>query len=144
MSEKDNIQFAEKQFAAVNARDLDGYASRIDEAYVGESETAGVFHGREGARKNIEMILAGFPDLRIEIEEVIAGGDSVAVRTRSTGTHKGSFAGIAPTGKSVVVHGCSVMEIRNGKAVKGRLYSDTASLLMQIGVLSLPKASAAS
>jgi hypothetical protein len=32
MSEQDNIQFAEKQFVAINARDLDGYASGIDDA----------------------------------------------------------------------------------------------------------------
>ncbi len=35
-------------------------------------------------------------------------------------------------------------EIRNGKAIKGRLYSDNASLFQQIGIMSLPKATAAS
>jgi hypothetical protein len=40
MAEKDNIQLAEKQAAALNARDLDQYLSRIDDSYVGESETA--------------------------------------------------------------------------------------------------------
>jgi hypothetical protein len=39
MSEKENIQLAEKQIAALNARDLDQYLSRIDASYVGESET---------------------------------------------------------------------------------------------------------
>jgi ketosteroid isomerase-like protein len=42
------------------------------------------------------------------------------------------------------VPGCNVIEVRNGKAIQGRLYSDTAALLMQIGALSLPKATAAS
>ena len=145
MADKDSIHFAEQQIAALNAHDIEGYLSRIDDSYVGHSETApGPIRGREGVRQNLEMILRGFPDVRVEVEQIIASGDSVVVRTRTTGTHKGSFAGISPTNKSIVVQGCNVYEIRNGKAIQGRLYSDTATLLQQLGVLSLPKATAAS
>lgn len=145
IAQKDNIQFAEQQIAALNARDFEGYLSRIDDSYVGQSETApGPIRGREGVRQNMEMIFGGFPDLRIEIVQIIANGDSVVIRTRSTGTHNGSFAGVAPTGKTVVVEGCTVTDIRNGKAIRGRLYSETATLLKQLGVLPLSKATTAS
>ena len=144
MAEKDNIQLAEKQIAALNARDLDQYLSRIDDSYVGESETApGPIRGRDGVRKNMEMIFNAFPDLRIEVEQIIASGDQVVTQVRATGTHKGTFAGIAPTNKSIVMQGCSVVEIRNGKAIRGRMYADNANLFQQLGVLSLPKAKAA-
>ncbi|MGB9403013.1 MAG: ester cyclase, partial [Candidatus Acidiferrales bacterium] len=79
-----------------------------------------------------------------ETEQILASGDFVIVRTRATGTHKGSFAGIAPTNKSITVSGCNIIEIRNGKAIRGRLYSHNVSLFQQIGVLTLPKAAAAS
>ncbi len=144
MAEKDNVQYAEQQVAALNARDLDGYLSRIDDSYVGQSETApGPIRGREGVRQNLEMLLRAFPDLRVEIEQIIANEDSVVTRLRATGTHKGNFAGIASTNKSVVLQGCSVFEIRNGKAIRGRIYADNATLFQQLGVLSLPKATAA-
>ena len=39
MAEQDSIRYAEQQIAALNARDLDGYLSRIDDSYVGQSET---------------------------------------------------------------------------------------------------------
>jgi steroid delta-isomerase-like uncharacterized protein len=144
MTEKENIQLAEQQIAALNARDLEQYLSRIDDSYVGESELApGPIRGREGVRQNIEMILKAFPDLRIEIEQTIASGDHVVARVRATGTHKGNFRGIAPTNKSIVLHGCNVVEVRNGKAVRGRMYGDNASLFQQLGVLSLPQAKAA-
>jgi steroid delta-isomerase-like uncharacterized protein len=144
MAEKDNIQLAEKQIAALNARDVDQYLSRIDDSYVGELETApGPIRGRDGARKNLEMLFEAFPDLRLEVEQIIASGDHVVVRVRATGTHKGNFAGIAPTNKSVSWRGCSVVELRNGKAIRGRLYADHASLFQQLGALSLPKAKAA-
>ena len=51
-----------------------------------------------------------------------------------------NFAGIAPTGKSIAMQACSVVEVRNGKAVRGRLYADNATLFQQLGVLTLPKA----
>lgn len=144
MAEKDNILFSEQQIAALNSRDLDQYLKRIDDSYVGQSETApGPIRGREGVRQNLEGLIKAFPDLRIEIEQILASGDSVVTRMQATGTHQGSFAGIAPTGKSISMQACSVVEIRNGKAVRGRLYADNATLFQQLGVLSLPKAMSA-
>jgi predicted ester cyclase len=58
-------------------------------------------------------------------------------RLRLIGTHKGSFRGIAPTNKGVSWRSCNVVEIRNGKAIRN------ASLLQQLGVLALPKATVA-
>jgi steroid delta-isomerase-like uncharacterized protein len=145
MAENENIEYAKQQIAALNAHDVDGYVSRIDESYVGHSEMSpGPVRGPEGVRQNMQMLLAAFPDLHVEIVQIISSGNSIATQTRATGTHKGTFAGIAATNKSVVVPGCNVIEVRNGKAIQGRLYSDTAALLMQIGALSLPKATAAS
>ncbi|MFZ0635674.1 MAG: ester cyclase [Candidatus Acidiferrales bacterium] len=145
MAEQENIEYAKQQIAALNAHDIDGYVSRIDDSYVGHSETApGPIRGREGVRQNLTMLLGAFPDLHLETEQIIATGDFVITRTRATGTHKGSFAGIAPTNKSITVSGCNIIEIRNGKAIRGRLYSDNVSLFQQIGVLTLPKAAAAS
>ena len=144
MSEHENIEISKKQAAAFNARNLDEYLSHIDESYVGESESPlSPIRGREGVRKNVEMIFAAFPDVRIEIEQVLASGDFVVTRSVVTGTHKGNFNGIPATNKPVKIRVCTVTEIRNGRAIRGRLYADNATLYQQIGVLSLPKAAAA-
>jgi steroid delta-isomerase-like uncharacterized protein len=143
MAEKDNIEFAKEQIAALNARDLDSYLSRIDESYVGESEMGGAIRGREGARQNLENTLRAFPDLKLEVEEIIASGNTVVTRLRMLATHKGAYAGIAATNKSIVLEACNIAEVRNGKSVRGRLYADNAKLLQQLGVLSLPRATAA-
>jgi steroid delta-isomerase-like uncharacterized protein len=144
MSEQENIETAKKQIAALNARNIDEYLSRVDESYVGESESPlSPIRGREGVRKSLEMLFAAFPDLRFEIEQILASGDFVVVRYNVTGTHKGNFAGIAATNKPVNFHSCSVVELRNGKAVRIRAYADNATLYQQLGVLSLPKAAAA-
>ena len=144
MAEKDNIEHAKQQIAALNARDLDGYLSRIDESYVGHSETRPEpIRGVEGVRQYIQSLLIAFPDLMIEAEQVIASGDTVVIRMRATGTHRGSYVGIAPTNKSIVLEACSVTEVKNGKSIHSRMYADNVKLLQQLGVLSLPRATAA-
>jgi steroid delta-isomerase-like uncharacterized protein len=144
MSEKENIQLAEQAIAALNARDLDRYLQRIDESYIGESETApGPIRGPEGVRQTLNNLLTGFPDLRLEIEQILASGDHVVTRVRLNGTHRGNFAGIAPTNKSVSWRGCTVSEVRNGKVIRSRVYADNATLFQQIGALSLPRAATA-
>ena len=144
MAEKDNIEYAKQQIAALNARDIDGYLSRIDESYVGYSETRPEpIRGVEGVRQYIQSLLIAFPDLKIETEQVIASGETVVTRMRATGTHRGSYVGIAPTNKSIVIEACSVTEIKNGKTIHSRMYADNVKLLQQFGVLSLPRATAA-
>jgi steroid delta-isomerase-like uncharacterized protein len=144
MTEDNNLKLAEQQIAALNAHDIDRYLQRIDTTYVGESETLpGPVHGPEGARQALNMLFTGFPDLRIEVEQLLASGNHVIARLRMTGTHKGNFAGVAPTNKSVSWQSCSVVELREGKAIRNRVYAGNASLLRQLGVLSLPKATAA-
>jgi steroid delta-isomerase-like uncharacterized protein len=143
MAEKDNIEFAQEQIAALNARDLDSYLSRIDESYTGESEMGGSVRGREGVRQYLETILRAFPDLKLEIEEIVANGNTVVTQFQMTATHKGAYAGIAATNKSIVLQACNIAELRNGKSIRGRLYADNAKLLQQLGVLALPRATAA-
>lgn len=144
MAEKENIQLAEQAIADINARNIDSYLKLVDESFVGESEIApGPVRGPQGVRKMLEMQLTAFPDLHFDVEQIIASGNNLVVRSHITGTHKGSFLGIAPTNKKVSWRSCNVVEVRNGKAVRGRLYSDTASLLEQLGVLAVPRAKAA-
>ena len=144
MPEKENLQLVEQIIAALNAQDMDRYAQNIDAAYVGESEMApGPAHGPEGARRTYGVLLAAFPDLRIEVEQMLASGDHVVTRAHLTGTQKGSYAGVAPTNKSVSWRACNVIEIRSGKVVRSRVYADNLSVLQQIGAISIPRATAA-
>lgn len=144
MSEQENIQIAEKHIAAVNAHNVDECLTRIDESFVGESESPlSPIRGREGVRKSLEILFSAFPDVRMQAEQILASGDFVVARVGITGTHKGNYFGIAPTNKRVNFHACNVVELRNGKMIRSRVYADNATLFQQLGVFSLPKAAAA-
>ena len=144
MAEPENIQTTRQAIALLNARELDRYLQHLDETYVGESElAAGPVRGPEGVRQQVNRLLDAFPDLRIEIDQIFASGDNVVTRVRITGTHKGDFAGIAPTGKTVSWGGCNVSEFRNGRVIQSRIYADNASVFRQLGALSIPRTAAA-
>jgi steroid delta-isomerase-like uncharacterized protein len=143
MTEKDHVKLAKAALAAINAHDIDGYLKNIDDSFVGESETLGTIHGRDGARQMLTTMFQAFPDLHIEVEQIIVSGDHVVSRALLTGTHKGSFAGVPATNKKVSWRSCNVVEVKNGKAVRSRIYADNVSLMRQLGVLPVPKATTA-
>ncbi len=94
--------------------------------------------GRQGARENVEMYLAGFPDGRITVEDQLAEGDMVATRWTARGTHQGELVGIAPTGKQVTVSGTTISRLEGGKIVEEWTNWDTFGLMVQLGVVPTP------
>jgi predicted ester cyclase len=58
---------------------------------------------------------AAFPDAHHTIDDLIAEGDRVVLRTTARATHRGLFEGIAPTNRSVEFTGLVVYRIANGR-----------------------------
>ena len=75
---------------------------------------------------------SAFPDLQVTIDEIIAEGDSLAVRITWRGTHEGEFMGVPPTGKSIVSSGVDILHVRHDKVVEAWHYSDD-SAVRQLG-----------
>src|SRR5215213_6695837 len=86
-----------------------------------------------------KRLLAGvnnaFPDLHHEIVDMVAERDKVAVRLNVTGTHKGEFQGIPPTGKKLSLYEMGFITIIDGKITEGWISADTMGLLQQLGAL---------
>ena len=137
MAAQNNIQVAREGFAAWNGHDIEGFIKRCDAKTVWESDVfPAPFGGHEGARQFFKLYLTAFPDLHLDIEQILAAGDShVVVRWRSTGTHKGPLANIPATGRKASNHGCTVMEVKGGKIGHAWVYFDNAHMLRQLGVL---------
>lgn len=143
MNEQDNVELIKRFVALFNTHDIDSYLKFYDESYVGESELGPPICGSAGIRQRDEALFSAFPDFHLDVEQILAAGDHVVATARLSGTHKGKFLGIAPTNKQMTWNACSVAEIRGGKTVRTRLYSDHARLFEQLGVLSMPGSTAA-
>jgi steroid delta-isomerase-like uncharacterized protein len=136
MSTQDNIKLSRQMFDAWNAHDADRWVKLLDEHFVVESDTMPApIRGREAARGFMAAYLKAFPDIHFEIPQVLAEGDFVVSRWSATGTHRGELMGVAPTNRRTRTNGCSVLQIKQGKAVHNWVYWDTGHLLRELGVL---------
>ena len=90
-------------------------------------------HGPEDARKSIAALRASFPDIHFDLEDILAEGDKVVARWTCTGTHRGEFRGIAPTGKRVAFSGMNIYRLRDGKIVERWSVKDYATVFRQLG-----------
>jgi len=81
------------------------------------SESApGRVNGPEAMRQTAEWLLAEFPDLHMEIEAMVAEGDTVAVRVHSEGTNLGPLNGVVPpTGKRFRARQSHWYRVEDGK-----------------------------
>jgi len=94
--------------------------------------------GRQGTLELFTMIRAAFPDLHVTVEDMVAEGDKVAVRGTMSGTHKGEFTGIAPTGKQITVGTIEILRIVGGKMVEHWNVIDSLGMMQQLGVVPAP------
>ena len=76
--------------------------------------------------------IAAFPDLRLTVARWIEHGDVVVTEEVMEGTHRGPFAGLAPTGRPVRLPMCHVTAVVDGRIVERVTYHDTAGVLRQL------------
>jgi predicted ester cyclase len=88
---------------------------------------------REGQKQRIAGFRLAFPDIHLEVDRIIAEGDSVAFRMIMRGTHQGPLLGVAPTGQSVIITATDIVRFANGKIVEHWGNMDELGLLRQFG-----------
>jgi predicted ester cyclase len=92
--------------------------------YVSHEPTSGETRGIEGARQFAATFRQAFPDLQCTIEDMVAEGDKVVMRFRSSGTHQGETEAFGPpTGK------------RMGKIVEAWTNFDAMGMMHQLGMV---------
>jgi steroid delta-isomerase-like uncharacterized protein len=90
---------------------------------------------REAFAQFIKATRTGFPDWRVEVDQVIAEPGAIAVRWHGQASHDGAFRGLAPTHRAVSVCGINIYSIENGKVAAEWEQTDTLGMLQQLGVL---------
>jgi len=91
--------------------------------------------GPENYKQFENAFFTGFPDWIETIEDIIAEGDKVWVRFTGTGTHKGEWRGLAPTGKKITFSGVQIWRLVDGKVVSKDSIIDLSDALKQLGVI---------
>ena len=100
----------------------------------------GITPGREAIKQLPAIFRSAFPDFKVTIDDLIAEGDKVVVRTTWSGTHKGEFMGLAATGKGVSFGVIDIIRIAGGKFVEHWGQMDNMGMMQQLGVVPAPEA----
>ena len=110
----------------------------MDDDFVEHEEFPGLPPGKEGVRYFTSLMLQAFPDLVVNVEEIIEAEEKVVSRVRFTGTHEGEFMGIPATGNKVDFAAIDILAWRDGKATEHWAVTDQLAMLTQLGVVELP------
>jgi steroid delta-isomerase-like uncharacterized protein len=86
----------------------------------------------EGVRRGCFSYFTAFPDLHVSLDELIAEGGAVFLRSTLTGTHDGEYKGIPATGRHVAAEAAEVFRIADGKFVGYWCLTNVAGLMRQI------------
>jgi steroid delta-isomerase-like uncharacterized protein len=118
--------------ALLDTRDTDVVDSFFAPDFVSHNNPPGFPPGVDGVKQFFAMFRDAFPDVTVEIDELVADGERVAVATTFSGTHEGELMGMAPTGKRVSVTGVDIVRVAGGRIVEHRGLTDIVGLMRQL------------
>jgi predicted ester cyclase len=105
-----------------------------------QSATQGLPAGLEGSKIAHQGVMQSFPDRKIEILDLVEGGDKVFVRNRVTGTNTGGFPpfGVPANGNPFDFEAWGVYQLADGKVVEHWGMNDAFLLGIQLGAIPAP------
>ena len=86
----------------------------------------------DGVDALLQASLTAFPDLHMRVDRWVVEGEVVVTEEVMEGTHLGSFAGLAATGRPVQLRMVHVTRVVDGLIVERVAYHDTAGILRQL------------
>jgi glyoxylase-like metal-dependent hydrolase (beta-lactamase superfamily II)/predicted ester cyclase len=133
----DAAQVGRAYFEAHGRRDLDTVAALWEPGGIGRVVGLADLVAPHGIREFFGEIHAAIPDFTLRILDVVAQDERCAVRWEATGTFAGPgrFQGLEPTGARVVMEGCDVLVVRDGRIQHLDAYIDGADLARQLGAM---------
>jgi len=129
-------QFGEEVFNQGNTRAID---ELMPANFIEHNDLpAGLPSGREGVKVMLTMLHGAFPDFHATIDDIVAEGDRVVVRSTWDGTQKGEFLGIPTSGKHFTIPVIDIMRIGDNKVVEHWGVIDRLGMMQQLGTVPVP------
>lgn len=137
MAKEAQIEAQQKFGDAINSGNLEELRNLVSPHVKEHDPAPNQGPGPQGYIDFFTMMRNAFPDMKVDVEHMVADEDSVAFAYTLTGTHQGDFMGVIGTGKSIEVRGMQISRFEDGKLVERWGSTDELGILKQIGVDSL-------
>jgi steroid delta-isomerase-like uncharacterized protein len=98
----------------------------------GFPEADAVLVGPEAFKAVHRTFCGAFPDVRVDVEEIVTEGDRVAVRWQVSMTHLGHHLGFPPSGKKETMAGATFVIVKGSQIAEGWNYMDLQALMKKL------------
>ena len=119
---------------AVNRQDLEEAARFVDAARYREN-CVGFTHGFvdwQEAQKSVRQVWKGLPDLRVELDQVLASGDVALARGTVRGTATGRLYGAPATRRSFQASFFDYVRVEDGRIIERVQQADVLAQMRQL------------
>lgn len=128
-------QVALKWVAAYNRHSADDAVALYDQNVSNVQMPYGKpVQGREAMHATYVKVFQAFPDIHVQVENIMEGDQWVAVEWIFSGTMKGDFAGHPPNSSRFTMRGCEVFQVVDGKIHTQHGYWDKATMFDQLNI----------
>jgi steroid delta-isomerase-like uncharacterized protein len=128
-----NDNLLKQWIEAENSHDVEKVLPLLTDDIVIEDVTFGVvMKGKDDIKQIYPTLFTAAPDFKLEPKAWVTDDKSFAVEIVYSGTQKGEFPGLPPTGKRFSIRTCSFGEFENGKIKGRRDYWDLVTLREQL------------
>ena len=133
----DHAATMRKSYELISAGDLDGFATLVADDFVEHDEIPGLPPTKEGMLDYFRMLLSAFPDMRLDVEDLIVADGKAVARVRATARQDGEFMGVPPTGNRATIQLIDIMRFDDTGLVSEHWgVADMLSLMQQLGATS--------
>jgi steroid delta-isomerase-like uncharacterized protein len=123
-------------YERINAGNIDGFGELLADEFIEHEAEPGLPPTKEGTLQFFRVLLAAFPDMRMEVDDLLATGDKTVARVTAKATHQGDFMGVPPTGKPIEVQLIDIMRFDDaGLVCEHWGVADMLSLMQQLGAV---------
>ncbi len=132
----DHAPTLRRLYDELNSGDIEGFGALLAADFVDHEQTPGVTPTRDGTMEFFRMWIAAFPDIRMDVQDVVTDGDKAVARVRATGTHRGEFMGVPASGRSIDMQIIDIMRFdAEGLVSEHWGLADSLAMMQQIGAL---------
>ena len=132
----DHAMTMRSAYERISAGDIAGFGELVADDFVEHQGGPGLPPTKEGTLEFFRILLAAFPDMLMDVEDLIASEDKTVARVKVTATHRGEFMGVPPTGARVEMQLIDIMRFDDaGLVCEHWGVADMLSLMQQLGVV---------
>ncbi len=132
----DHARTMRDTYERINAGELERFGDLVADDLVEHEGGPGFPPTKDGTLAFFRALLDAFPDLRMQVEDLITDGDKAVARVRLSGTHRAEFLGVPATGARVDVPLIDIMRFDDRGLVSEHWgVADLLSLMQQLGVV---------